>query len=110
MLYRETGRVVHHQRAGVAVVLTRLVYRPGRRFRDRRKKELGIEPSPFLCPREPQSSFAGKGWSPESGRPRPGIDTPVWDHDPIRLFELYLCGHWSEFTWPRLLAAIKGLS
>jgi hypothetical protein len=44
----------------------------------------------------------------EAARPRPGIDSRIWDHDLVELFcNVYRLGHRTEFDAARLLKAIR---
>jgi hypothetical protein len=110
VLYRAAGLCVHHLRdQGGTVVIERATPPPvGRRAVDRLKERLR---RPVAGPR---TGLADATCFPPSEaralRPRPGIDTPLADHDPAALYQnCYLLGHRSEFSLDRLIAAIDSI-
>lgn len=104
MLYRAVGKVlcVVHADRGVAVM-------PALRdIRDRRRKDHPAdrphapptEARPIRLPHRPDA-IGDRGLA-AAMRPRPGIDTNVWEHDRASLHELYLLGPRREFGLPAL--------
>lgn len=114
MLYRAVGRVllvVPAPQTGAAPVMPALS-----EIRDRRRKgrpaDRASRPRPEARPvrRHRPADTVGCPELAAAMRPRPGIDTNVWEHDRAALHELYLLGPRREFGTAglrRLLAFLQ---
>ena len=97
MLYRAVGKVL----LVVPAVRGAPVIPPLEQVRDRRRKGHPAyqaprpRPEPVRPPARPDT--IGDPALAARMRPRPGIDTSVWDHDRAALWELYLFGPRREF-------------
>lgn len=101
MLYRQTGRCVVHQQGGPIVIERTSSAPPRNPARFARALRQPIARS-SRSPRCDQPCVAPE--IAQAMRPRPGIDSRLWDHDLVALFtNVYRLGHASEFSLVRLL-------
>lgn len=108
MLFRATGKIARHLAAkGGPIVIERGRMPPiGRRTVQRVSLRLREPASPPCKSARPGETCCPKR-AAQAFRPKPGIDTRLWDHDPVSLFtNVYRLGHRSQFGIARLLAEV----
>lgn len=113
MLYREVARVKYTLPARGEPVLVIKPLRPIRARRNiEREQEPKADPARLGAKErrpadEARPATVGGRDLASTARPRPGIDDSPYNHSLIRLHELYLLGHWSQYDRCRLLAFLR---